>query len=57
MPVSYVKLEISLHGMNAESVEKVKEEVKEALREIPSSSTDFDNDIEVELIESAGSYE
>ena len=55
--VSYAKFEISLHGMNAESVEKVKEEIKEALREIPSSSTDFDNDIEVELIESAGSYE
>ena len=55
MPVEYAKFEVTLQGMEAESAEKVKKEIWEALRLIPSASMEFETDIQVELIESAGS--
>lgn len=52
MSVKYVRLEVEIHGLDAESVDSVEERAKRALN--GEFSPLMHDDIEVEVLEAAG---
>jgi len=62
MPVQYLKLEVTLHNCNPigenKSAKEIAQGIKEAISRVPGVGFDFEgHDIQVEIIESAGSAE
>jgi hypothetical protein len=51
--VNYVLLEVSLHNLKADNAEKVRKQIDTVLRTV--LSPEYESDLSVELIESAGS--
>lgn len=49
--VSYVRLDVALHGLKAQSVEEVEQQVRRLL--LDSLGAEYESDVDVEVIESA----